>query len=109
MQINADIGAGAMVSYPGSHGPGGRDDGRGNRCDDEVSLVITPAQSIRLDPAPLKSDLASDLATLHETKRRAHVDKRIMTLRGWTSRTSARRRATLERIASPTVIARRGN
>ena len=37
----------------------------------KARLVTTRDQSIRLDPAPLKSDLAAHLATLHEVKRRA--------------------------------------
>jgi glycosyltransferase involved in cell wall biosynthesis len=68
----------------------------------KARLVITRDQSIRLDPAPLKSDLAAHLSTLHEVKRRAsqfdilhfhldvlhfpmfelHVDKCITTLHG---------------------------
>ncbi|MEA3178606.1 MAG: hypothetical protein QOI59_2129 [Gammaproteobacteria bacterium] len=36
----------------------------------KARLVITRDQSIRLDPAPLKSDLGAHLATLHEVKRR---------------------------------------
>lgn len=68
----------------------------------KARLVITRDQSIRLDPAPLKSDLAAHLTTLHEVKRRAaqfdilhfhldvlhfpmfelHADKCVTTLHG---------------------------
>jgi glycosyltransferase involved in cell wall biosynthesis len=68
----------------------------------KARLVTTRDQSIRLDPAPLKSDLAAHLATLHEVKRRAaqfdilhfhldvlhfpmfepHADKCVTTLHG---------------------------
>ena len=38
----------------------------------KATLVATRAQALRLDPAPLKSDLASHLALLHEVRQRAH-------------------------------------
>ena len=37
-----------------------------------AKLVATRALPLRLDPAPLKSDLASHLTLLHEVRRRAH-------------------------------------
>jgi glycosyltransferase involved in cell wall biosynthesis len=37
-----------------------------------AKLVPVRDQAIRLDPAPLKSDLAAHLAMLHEVRRRAH-------------------------------------
>ena len=37
-----------------------------------ATLVPVRAQALRLDPAPLKSDLASHLKQLHEVRRRAH-------------------------------------
>jgi glycosyltransferase involved in cell wall biosynthesis len=37
-----------------------------------ATLVPVRDQAIRLDPAPLKSDLAAHLAMLHEVRRRAH-------------------------------------
>jgi glycosyltransferase involved in cell wall biosynthesis len=68
----------------------------------KARLVTTRDQSIRLDPAALKSDLSAHLATLHEVKRRAaqfdilhfhldvlhlpmfelHADKCVTTLHG---------------------------
>lgn len=37
----------------------------------KATLVATRAQALRLDPAPLKSDLASHLSLLHEARQRA--------------------------------------
>jgi len=37
-----------------------------------AQLVPMRAQALRLDPAPLKSDLASHMSMLHEVRRRAH-------------------------------------
>lgn len=37
-----------------------------------AKLVATRKQALRLDPAPLKSDLAAHLSMLHEVRRRAH-------------------------------------
>src|SRR4030095_10918623 len=37
-----------------------------------AELVASRKQALRLDPAPLKSDLASHLSLLHEVRRRAN-------------------------------------
>ncbi len=37
-----------------------------------AELVVVRDQAIRLDPAPLKSDLAAHMAMLHEVRRQAH-------------------------------------